>query len=321
VATVASISGKSELLKLKHFHRVIIDEASQILEPMLVGLLPYFDRFVLIGDHKQLPAVVVQDEDASKVPSPGLRSIGLENLRDSLFERLFRRAQKNEWHWAYGKLSRQGRMHTDIMQFPNRFFYQEQLQALPESIAYHKTQLEPTSYLLPPRHEPLNQLIASRRVLFLPTPADNHSLSGKTNAYEAELIARIVKCFQEIFRHNELPFTSSSLGVITPYRAQIARIRKTFQEQELSLDNITIDTVERYQGGARDIILLSLCTNRYHQLESLVNLSTEGVDRKLNVALTRARKHLILIGNPELLRENEVYRAFIDLYAVEAGTC
>jgi DNA replication ATP-dependent helicase Dna2 len=319
IATVASISGKSELLKLKHFHRVIIDEASQILEPMLVGLLPSFDRFVLIGDHKQLPAVVVQNEEYSKVPSPGLRSIGLENLRDSLFERLFRRAQSNEWHWAYGKLSRQGRMHADIMHFPNHFFYQDQLQTLPEEIRFSQKQTEAPSYRLPGSPSPLDKVIISHRVLFLPTPADNRSLAGKTNAYEAELVAQLIQRFQAIYQENNLTFTPSSLGVITPYRAQIAQLRKTFQEKNIPLQDITIDTVERYQGGARDIIILSLCTNRYHQLESLVNLSTEGVDRKLNVALTRARKHLILVGNPELLRENEIYRAFIEQYQVSSS--
>jgi DNA replication ATP-dependent helicase Dna2 len=69
--------------------------------------------------------------------------------------------------------------------------------------------------------------------------------------------------------------------------------------------------VERYQGGARDIILISLCTNAVGQFESLVSLSEEGVDRKLNVALTRAREHLVILGNRELLRQHPIYEALV----------
>jgi len=85
VSTVASIASKSSLLKLKKFDTTIIDEASQILEPMLVGILPHFKRFVLIGDQKQLPAVVVQDKKTSAVKDKLLSSIGLDNRRNSLF--------------------------------------------------------------------------------------------------------------------------------------------------------------------------------------------------------------------------------------------
>ena len=82
---------------------------------------------------------------------------------------------------------------------------------------------------------------------------------------------------------------------------------------------MTIDTVERYQGGARDVIILSLCTNSLSQLDSLVSLSHEGVDRRLNVALTRARKHLVILGNQDILKTNPIYGKLIaDLLNVKA---
>lgn len=85
---------KTELFLLKNFDTVIIDEASQILEPMLVGLLSKFKRFVLIGDHKQLPAVVVQDGESSKIKDESLRNIGIIDTRISLFERLYMQVRK-----------------------------------------------------------------------------------------------------------------------------------------------------------------------------------------------------------------------------------
>ncbi len=316
VATVSSIGGKQELLQLKKFKRVIIDEASQILEPMLVGLLPQFEQFILIGDHKQLPAVVVQNEKHSKVQRPDLNAIGLNDLRDSLFERLFRKAEKAEWKWAYGRLSHQGRMHAEIMEFPNTHFYKKGLKILPNEISLFRKQIKLLDYQLPKNAHPIDQSIAQNRVLFIPTPADNRLSSGKTNAFEANVVKLLVERFRTIYKTNGLAINDHSIGIITPYRAQIAQIRKVLQEHDINCKGLTIDTVERYQGGARDVIILSLCTNRQHQLESLVNLSDEGVDRKLNVALTRARNHLVLIGNPELLCENALYRDFIEKYQI-----
>ena len=311
VGTVASVANKPELLQLKSFHRVLIDEASQILEPNLVGLLPHFKRFVLIGDHKQLPAVVVQEVDTSKVEDEDLHAIGLYNLRNSFFERLYKRCQKEGWDWAYAQLSHQGRMHQDIMDFPNRFFYENSLHILPPSIPFHKKQVAAISYKTNGNTSPLERQILQKRIIFMPTKVDYLSTTSKTNQHEAQKIGELVLCFQKIYQFNSKTLTSKSIGIITPYRAQIAQIQEILREKNVDLDLLTIDTVERYQGGARDIILISLCTNSASQLEALVSLSDEGVDRKLNVALTRAREHLVILGNPSLLRGNKIYEALI----------
>lgn len=310
VGTVAAVVGKAELLQLKAFDRLIIDEASQILEPLLIGLLAHFKRFVLIGDHKQLPAVVTQPSEDSAVADAELISLGLGNLRNSLFERLYRKCQENAWDWALDKLSHQGRMHQEIMAFPSQHFYGDQLKILPDSIPVHLRQV--AKYPLKPNDHPLSGLLCSKRMIFLPTPIDEGSPAQKTNQHEAQMVADLVANFQALYTHNERAFSSDSIGVITPYRAQIAQIRTALQNRALPDESITIDTVERYQGGARDIILISLCTNSSFQLLSLASLSEEGVDRKLNVALTRAREQIILLGNPDILRQNPVYAALID---------
>ncbi|NBC09548.1 MAG: AAA family ATPase [Bacteroidetes bacterium] len=315
VATVSSIAGKQELLQLKTFDRVIIDEASQILEPMLVGLLPHFKRFILIGDHNQLPAVVVQNPTASAIPEDPLHQIGLHNLRNSLFERLFKRCQENGWHWAYAQLSHQGRMHEDIMLFPNRYFYNNTLHTLPESVSIAYKQKRALPFRLSEEASEIERLLCSERVVFLPTPPDDNSATQKTNAHEAEKVGQVVGTFQRLFARHNYDFHHNSLGIITPYRAQIAQIRSVLEQQSAPLDLLTIDTVERYQGGARDVIVISLCTNSLNQLASLSSMSEEGVDRKLNVALTRARNHLVIIGNPELLERSDIYRALLKFCA------
>jgi DNA replication ATP-dependent helicase Dna2 len=315
VATVASMNGKPELLELIDFQRVVIDEASQILEPQLVGLLPHFNHFTLIGDHKQLPAVVQQPEAESAIHEELLHSVGLNNLRNSLFERLYKRCIKENWTWAYDQLSHQGRMHTDIMQFPSINFYEKKLHILPADLGAF--QLQNTDFQLIDSTGGLQQLIGERRVLFLNSETDTGNNFNKTNAPEARLIGDLVDAFEKIYAKNDRKIGPLSIGVITPYRAQIAQIQAELQSRNFDVSKISIDTVERYQGGARDVILLSLCTNEKSQLSSLVSLSEEGVDRKLNVALTRARRQLVVIGNAEILNESEIYRRFIEAYRVD----
>ncbi len=312
VATVSSMASKLDLLHFKQFSRVIIDEASQILEPAILGLLPLFERFILIGDHQQLPAVVVQSSEASNITDTELEEIGLNNLRNSLFERLYKRCKAENWHWAFAQLSHQGRMHEEIMKFSSDAFYGKTLKVLPEETDRYAQQVASIGWSLPESPSPMETMLSRQRVLFLPTPSSAANGNHKTNKYEAERIAELIVSFQNIYKENNKDFTKNSLGIITPYRAQIAQIKRVLQEQNISDELLTIDTVERYQGGARDVILLSLCANHMRQLKSLISHSDEGVDRKLNVALTRAREHLVILGNAEVLRTDEVYRELID---------
>lgn len=312
VGTVAGFANKSDLLKLKKFERVIIDEASQILEPNLVGLLPYFEKFMLIGDHQQLPAVVVQSEATSRCDNQDLQAIGLKNLRNSFFERLYLRCMENGWDWAYDRLSHQGRMHEEIMRFPNEVFYKVGLKILPENIAYSLTQKERLNYNLPYTCDDLDRVLASNRFVFIPTPIDTSNANPKTNVHEADLVEKIITAFHKIYAANNIELTAESIGVITPYRAQIAQIQEVLESKNHDLDALTIDTVERYQGGARDIILISLCTNSTSQLESLVSVSEDGTDRKLNVALTRARQHVVILGNENILSKDAIYAQLLE---------
>lgn len=322
VSTVASFSQNDPLLRIKKIQRLVVDEASQILEPQLIGLLTRFEHFTLIGDHRQLPAVTTQRPEMTIVQDDDLHSIGLSDLRDSYFERLYRRCASENWHWALGRLSYQGRMHADIMDFPNRYFYDGFLQTLSGLSAAPETHYQQRT-LAYEGGEPdtdLEAALQKRRVIFLSTQGDLGVPGQKTNKHEADQAAQLVLFFKKLFeKQGKTWHPAQSLGIITPWRAQIAQIRSSLAALGLDPEEVTVDTVERYQGGAREIILLSTCVNSEYQLAGLISLSGEQIDRKLNVALTRARQHVIVLGNATLLRKDERYRNFIEQYSVGTG--
>ena len=144
-----------------------------------------------------------------------------------------------------------------------------------------------------------------------------------TNAAEADVIARMVEAIHTLCQRKGVPFSAASrIGIIVPFRGQIAMIRKKLSERHIpEVDEITIDTVERYQGSQRDIILFSTTISQPYQVDILsAPTIVEGteIDRKLNVAITRARKQFFLTGNTDLLRQSPSYRLLMD-YMTAAG--
>lgn len=318
VGTVAAISGKPELFRLKHFNVAIIDEATQILEPQLLGILcargeddrNAIDKFILIGDHKQLPAVVLQNTEQSAIYDESLLSIGLANLKDSLFERLYRNCSSGNdssssiiadntlsaTSRSYDMLCRQGRMHPEVALFANRAFYGGRL--IPVGLPH---QLEDSGHI--------------SRVAFYPSIPERAGSSAKVNSSEARIVAGLAA---RIYESNQKHFDESrTLGVITPYRSQIALIKKEIETLGIpALNRILVDTVERFQGSERDVIIYSFCVNHPYQLKFLSNLTEEAgvlIDRKLNVALTRARKQMFITGVPGLLKRNPIYESLLNL--------
>ncbi len=303
--TTTSLSRKYSLFSLMSFSLAIIDEASQILEPHLLGLLsmmhegqPAIRKIVMIGDHKQLPAVVQQPASCSAVEEPSLLSIGLSDCRCSLFERFLKR-YGNDPSVTF-MLTRQGRMHAGIAEFPSQYFYAGKLHVVPLP-----HQLEPTA----PGDSRL-RFIAVR-----PDASDMRATSPKVNLAEAAVIARQAMA---VYEHAPQMFApTTTLGIIVPYRNQIAAIRSALAKacREKGMENVmrdvTIDTVERYQGSQRDHIIFGFTVRYNYQMEFLTSNVFEeagtAIDRKLNVAMTRARTHLILVGNPDLLSTNIIF--------------
>lgn len=327
VATTSTMNSRSALFNIKHFDLVIIDEASQILEPNIVGILTArqeegraIDRFILVGDHKQLPAVVQQQGETDvENTSSVLENIHLSSCANSLFERLIlteRAAGRTDF---IGTLHKQGRMHPDIADFANRKFYaKEQLECVP--LAH---QLETELAYNEESEDALDNMLKAHRMIFIPSmPCKQLNISEKVNTDEARIIADLLR---RLYRQMSKDFDpQKSVGVIVPYRNQIAMIRKEIERLEIpALEGISIDTVERYQGSQRDVILYSFTIQSRYQLDFLTanTFYEEGqpIDRKLNVAITRARKQLILTGNESTLRQNQLFAELIDYIKEKDG--
>lgn len=300
ISTVASFLTNRDLLAFKTFSTAIVDEASQLLEPHLIGILSKVDRFILIGDEKQLPAVVTQKPADTVVDDPALTAIPLHDLRVSLFERLLGQCKANGWHDCYGMLIEQARMHVKVAEFANTEFYGGRLRPLRPDQEAALARFDPRS------DNPHERVLAKGRVVFVHCPKDADG-QPKVSRFEARQAARFVHTIADCYGGE---FNARTVGVITPYRAQIAEIRRHLREDLREL--VTVDTVERYQGSERDIIIVSFAVRQLQQLEFLQALTLDGkVDRKLNVALTRAREQLILLGNGTTLQRGKFMRALL----------
>ena len=330
--TTSMMAARPCVFDVKEFSLAVVDEASQILEPNIIGLLAAhrgdgggqercrIRKFILVGDHKQLPAVVQQDEQASATDSPALRAMHLNNCRNSLFERLLRTERAAGRTEFTGVLRRHGRMHPDVAAFPcHEFYTDERLSPVPLP-----HQRETTLHYAPTGlADSLDSLLHEHRMVFIPSlPCRRPDLSDKVNTDEAAVVADVLRRIRLMTGDD---FTAErTVGVIVPYRNQIAVIRKEIELTGMKeLEAVSIDTVERYQGSQRDVIIYSFTVQREWQLEFLAGscFSDGGrtIDRKLNVALTRARRQMIMTGNPGVLSTNAVFRELIGYVKSKGG--
>ena len=321
--TIASLSGCPELLQLYPIHTAIIDEASQVLEPQLMPLLcavrhdgkPAIERWIMIGDHKQLPAVVSQRPERSATISTRLQAIGLLNCRESLFERLHRHLSSP----YLSMLTRQGRMHSSISRFVCEYYYGGRLGIVPLP---HQT--EPQCWKNYDSTDEMQSVIATRRMAYFNIVPDGHDANNKTNSRETESVGQIVWYLHQLTIRNKQTWNPArQVGIIVPFRSQIAMVKSALQRLSIPMaEDITIDTVERYQGSQRDAIIFSTVIRQSYQLQILSNpVETDGqqVDRKLNVAITRARRQFFLVGNVALLRQATDYARLISYMDAEGS--
>ena len=293
VSTIHSMHSSPEIFSFGSFTSLIVDEASQVLEPHIIGLLASTSRAILIGDQCQLPAVVSQEADLLGVSSPILKTINVQNLATSYFDRMVSCYRDRGWDASLATLSSQGRMHADIMAFPSKEFYRGQL----KTIHSWQTDSEPLpwSKFLPKR---------SHFIPISETPE-------RQNAAEAKLLADLAGQISDAMKNSEAEF---SIGIITPFRVQnnavIALLPKELRAK------ILVDTVERFQGSQCDVILYGTGVTNEAEFQTIRSeYGTEAglVDRKFNVACTRARHQFVLIGDPRILALSSSYANFIAL--------
>jgi superfamily I DNA and/or RNA helicase len=185
-------------------------------------------------------------------------------------------------------LTKQARMHEDISRVVSKMNYDDKLGTMN---IWQSTQED-----IP--------LPAYPRLTWIATHPEHQF---KIHKAEAKLAVELA---MEAFNQGK----THSIGIITPFRSQIALIQSLIPEH--AKDTITVDTVERFQGSERDLIIISLAIHSGHHMkgiESRTEINGEIIDRKLNVALTRARKQCIILGAPTALEHDSPYHALWSL--------
>lgn len=290
-STVAAYHANKEALhNIISFDTLFVDEASQLIEPELIGITKNFQRFILIGDQNQLPAISIQSEDNQKCKDNLMNKLAVDNYRQSLFERLFTNAKLKGWTSAFHTLTYHYRMHEHIADLINHNYYYK----LQTRIERQSSNLFLKKYS--EIDNPIQKrILAKSRCIFIDLPDKRHS---NISQLEARAIAKLLNSFKLSYPNSPL---SDKLGVICNWRSQINLI-KELSVGILNDNEITIDTVERYQGSERDVIIYSLTVNYHHQLDILQSLTANRrVDRKLNVALSRSREQILILGNAKVL--------------------
>ena len=307
--TCTLVGAAHPLLEKRRFRTCVIDEAAQALEPACWIPIAKCSRVVLAGDPFQLPPTV-KNADAAR-----------QGLSTTLIERCLKTLPDH-----VNLLTVQYRMHRVIMGFPNHYFYGGELVAH-GSVAGHE--------LLTPDIHP-----SEASVTFIDTagcgfeervqesPGALHRNLSKFNAEEAMLVRAhllpLLRRFSDSLPSEETSSdpafspTLPSIGVLSPYREQVNQLEEIFRDDPvlaplLSSGTATISTIDGFQGQERDVIYISLVrSNNKHEIGFLQDY------RRMNVAMTRARKVLVVIGDSETIGHNKFYQEFLD-YCSEHG--
>ena len=282
------------LLTGRRFPTLFIDEAAQALEAACWIAIQKADRVVLAGDHRQLPPTI---------KSPAAMSGGLDKtLMQTICEKQPR---------CVSMLNVQYRMADDIMQFPNKEFYDGCLYSDP-SVKYRGILDWDTPIEWIEAEEPDASDISDS--------ADNFDYSdpitfgessapdgiSRVNPAEAQLALQTLHDYLERIGRDRILYERLDIGIISPYKGQVHLLRRMMRKDSYwkpFRQLISINTVDGFQGQERDIILISMVRNNTQgQVGFLADL------RRMNVAITRARMKLLIIGHSPTLCQHPFYR-------------
>ena len=275
----------SEILKGERFDFAVIDEATQSTEPSSLISVLKTKRFIMAGDHKQLPPTIL-NEDAA-----------WGNLSKSLFERLL------ELHGDKIRvmLDVQYRMNEEIAEFPNKEFYDGKLKA-DESVKEHNLlDLLPKSKFVNDDVKPFLFIDTGGRETF--KERTRRGSTSKENAGEAKLVEEIAE------RLLSAGIRPEDIAIISPYDDQVALIRKM-----LRVEGLEIKTVDGFQGREKEVVIVSFVrSNKSREIGFLRDL------RRLNVSITRAKRKLVLIGDSHTLESEGCYKRLVELAKERGG--
>lgn len=276
------VTSTHKALSRKRFHTLFFDEASQALEPMVWIPLLKCRRLILSGDHFQLPPVV-KSMEAKK-----------GGLGQTMLDRCI------ELEGTVALLNRQYRMNSVIMGFSNHYFYGDELVA-DETVASHVL-VNDGSYL-------------SQSIEFIDTAgcsfdeSQNPETLSFSNPKEAQVLFKhLQQLLTDYSFHAEQ--ANIEIGIISPYKEQREWLQENIKDLELErskLQSLSIKTIDGFQGEERDVIYISLVrSNEKHEIGFLNDL------RRMNVAITRAKKKLVVIGDSATIGSSDFYAAFLE---------
>jgi ATP-dependent RNA/DNA helicase IGHMBP2 len=274
------VGSSHPVMRGKRFKTAFIDEAAQALEPATWIPILRSERIIFAGDHFQLPPTIKSKEAAQ------------QGLAETLFEKGIRRHPERS-----SMLQVQYRMHQAIMQFSSGYFYKDQL------IAHESVR----DRLLSPDQSPV-EFIDTAGCGY--NEAQDPETLSRYNREEADLlIQQFEKLVQEIGSDQWIA-RKITAGVITPYRAQVDHLEKLVEASVILQPLhklITVNTVDAFQGQERDVIAISFVrSNNEGEVGFLSDI------RRTNVAMTRAKEKLIMVGDSATLGSHDFYLGLLD---------
>lgn len=284
VITCTLVGAASNILGKRHFRTVVIDEAAQALEPATWIPILRAGRVVLTGDPFQLPPTIKSHE---------ARRRGLEIT-------LIEKALQRQAHTSL--LRTQYRMHESIMNFSNQQFYDGELEAAPGvgDKTLHRDSETP--------------------VVFIDTAGTDFqeqvqpAYQSRYNEGEFQILCEhLYTLLEHCYTHEILPLPS--IALISPYREQVVMMKKAVKEDD-RLQNIpiTVNTIDGFQGQERDVVYISLVrSNGKTEIGFLKDY------RRMNVAMTRARHKLVIVGDSATIGNDKFYSSFLE-YCEKHGT-
>ena len=286
VITCTLVGASNRNIRHLTYETVFIDEAAQALEPGCWIPIAKAQRVVLAGDHQQLPPTVKSEKAGA--------------LRETLFEKAIKRQPE-----ASRMLEVQYRMHEQIMQFSSEQFYDGRLVAAP-TVAHAGLEAYDLRFAPDLPVEFLDTAGFGFQEITIPESRST------ANPEEADLLLKRLAQLLEPYDQADHETDPLSIGVIAPYRAQINYLKDAVEENDelsglLLHRQLSVGTVDSFQGQERDIIAISLTRSNSHgEIGFLSDI------RRMNVGMTRARKKLLLVGDSSTLGSHPFYKAFLD---------